>query len=238
MSTAAHPTLPLVQGEPPELHSGDEMSQPEFHRIYQRMPNEFKAELIGGIVYVSPPVGKRHGKAHMPLNTLLYTYEAHTPGVETADNATVVLGSKSQPQPDAYARTLPEYGGRSGSTPDDQYAEGPPELVAEIAYSTRSIDFHRKRRDYARNGVLEYLLLNLEGSTLHLFDLTRNQELAADPDGIVRVRTFPGLWIDPSGMLARDYPRLMATLQKGLISPEHAAFVQRLAAVASGKPST
>ena len=158
MSAAAHPALPLVQSEPPELHSGDEMSQAEFHRIYQRMPKEFKAELIGGIVYVSPPLGKRHGKTHMPLNTLLYTYEAHTAGVETADNTTIILGSKSQPQPDAYVRILPEYGGRSGSAPDDYYTQGPPELVVEIAHSTRSIDFHRKRQDYARNGVLEYLV--------------------------------------------------------------------------------
>src|SRR4051794_32486311 len=118
MSNAPQVSSPSLRREPPELHNGDHMTQPEFHRIYERMPKEFKAELVGGIVYVSPPVRQRHGVMHMPLSTALFAYEGHTPGVETADNATIILGPKGQPQPDAYARILPTHGGQSRTTPD------------------------------------------------------------------------------------------------------------------------
>lgn len=37
----------------PELHNGDFMTQREFHTIYERMPVSFRAELIGGTVFVS-----------------------------------------------------------------------------------------------------------------------------------------------------------------------------------------
>jgi hypothetical protein len=66
--------------EPLELHNGDLMTRAEFHRIYERMPEDFRAELIGGIVYVAPPVKLRHGTNHLPLGTLFFAYEGNTPG--------------------------------------------------------------------------------------------------------------------------------------------------------------
>src|SRR5947209_16507018 len=80
-----------LQGEPsevakPELHNGDRMTREEFHRIYEQMPEDFQAELIGGIVYVASPLKRRHGTNHLPLGTLFFTYESNTPGVESGDN--------------------------------------------------------------------------------------------------------------------------------------------------------
>jgi len=43
------------------------------------------------------------------------------------------------------------------------------------------------------------------------------------------MKTFPGLWIDRDGLLARDYRRLMDVLERGLATSEHVAFVERLA---------
>ena len=43
------------------------------------------------------------------------------------------------------------------------------------------------------------------------------------------MKTFPGLWISSSALLARDYQKLMQTLEAGLATPEHAAFVEALA---------
>src|SRR5688572_17183027 len=88
-----------VPAEHPELHSGDRMTREEFHRIYEQMPKDFRAELIGGIVYVSSPLRRRLGTLHMPLSTLFFAYEGHTPGVESSDNTTVLLGEKGEPQP-------------------------------------------------------------------------------------------------------------------------------------------
>lgn len=102
-----------------ELHNGDRMTQPEFHRLYEQTPEDFRAELIGGIVYVSSPLKRQHGTNHLPLGTLLFAYEGHTPGVECGDNATVELGEWSEPQPDLYLRISPEHGGQSQTTADD-----------------------------------------------------------------------------------------------------------------------
>jgi Uma2 family endonuclease len=211
-----------------QLHSGDRMSRQEFHRLYEKMGEDFKAELVGGIVHVAPALRLRHGTNHPYLSGLLFVYQGSTPGVELGDNTTVLLGDEGEPQPDLLLRVLPEYGGQSTTSPDD-YVEGPPELVAEIAHSSRSIDLNAIRDDYTRYGVLEYLVVNLADHRLHWLDLRTGQELSPDPDGVVRMRCYPGLWIHADALLAKDYGRLMATLQQGLASPEHADFVRRLA---------
>jgi Uma2 family endonuclease len=214
---------------PEELHSGDRMSRAEFHRIYEQMPEDFKAELVGGIVYVASPLGIEHATNHLPLGSVLLAYEGATPGVQSGNNGTIILSDVAEPQPDLFLRILPEFGGQS-KTSEDGYVEGPPELVAEIAYSTRALDLHAKRNDYARYGVREYLVVSLKERQLKWFDLQADKELAVDTDGICRVRTFPGLWIHADGLLQRNHQQLMATLQQGLQTPEHAEFVKRLAA--------
>ncbi len=216
-----------------ELHTGDRMTREEFHRVYEVMPEDFKAELIGGIVYVSSPLGLRHGSAHPPLSTLFYVYQSHTPGVECGDNTTVLLGEEGEPQPDLFMRVLPEFGGQSRTTEDD-YVEGAPELITEISVSRRSIDMHAKKADYARYGVLEYVVASLKERKLYWFDLLNDKELHAGADGVLRIRVFPGLWISEAALWANDGKSLLATLEQGIASPEHADFVRRLAARRSG----
>jgi Uma2 family endonuclease len=203
------------------------MTREEFHRIYEQMPEGFKAELIGGIVHVASPLKRRHGTNHLPLGTLFFAYEGNTPGVESGDNTTIVLGEKGEPQPDLYLRILEEFGGQSRVNADD-YVEEAPELLAEIALSSQEVDLHGKRQDYARYGVLEYLVVCLREGQLRWFDLRADRELPLDADGVCRVRSFPGLWIHAEALLAKDYRRLMATLEQGLASPEHEAFIRRL----------
>ena len=106
--------------------------------------------------------------------------------------------------------------------------EGAPELIAEIAHSSRAIDLHGKRDDYTRYGVREYLVLSLRERRLRWFDLPCGQELQADADGVCRLRTFPGLWIHGEALLVKDHARLLQTLQAGLATAEHGAFVRRL----------
>ena len=161
-------------------------------------------------------------------------YEGVTLGVEAGDNATILLGDEGEPQPDLYLRVLPEYGGQSATSPDD-YVVGAPELVAEVAYSSRSVDLHAKRADYARYGVSEYLVLSISDSRLRWFDLRANQELSPGPEGIIRVRCFPGLWIQVDALLASDFRRSMDTLQQGLGAAEHVAFVQQLASARAAR---
>jgi Uma2 family endonuclease len=227
MTAVSKPVAPAREAAP-ELQSGDRMTREEFHRIYKRMPKDFKAELVGGIVYVASPLRIRHGNRHGFLGSVLVAYEANTPGVEMGDNTTVLLSDEGEPQPDLHLRILPEHGGRSRTTKDD-YLAGPPELIIEVAHASRALDLHAKKDDYRRGGVFEYIVWTLADDRLHWFDLTGNRDLAADADGVLRVRVFPGLWIDSGALFAKDYNKLMATLQQGLATPEHAAFVERLA---------
>jgi Uma2 family endonuclease len=211
------------------LRSGDRMTREEFHALYESTPDHVRAELIGGIVYVAPPLSKPHAVYHMPLSSLLFDYETATPGTESGDNGSIVLGDDSEPQPDLYLRVLPECGGRSHDVTigDNEYVGGPPELVVEIANSSHALDLHAKREDYARYGVLEYVVLSIVESRLHWFDLAADETLDFD-DGVIRSRVFPGLWIDTAAVLERDGRRIRATLERGLATSEHAAFVTRL----------
>jgi Uma2 family endonuclease len=204
------------------------MSQAEFHRRYANYPDDVKFELIGGIVYMASPLRRTHGRRHAHLARLLDHYSAGTPGTEALDNAATILGEESEPQPDLALRILSSYGGQSRET-DDDYVEGPPEFVAEIAHSTRAIDMHQKRLDYKRAGVREYLVLCLEEPELHWFRFRPDgRRIEPDAEGVCRSIIFPGLWIDGSALLAEDRRTTTRILELGLSSPEHAAFVNRL----------
>jgi Uma2 family endonuclease len=218
----------MAAGGEVELATGDHMAREEFHRLYERSPEDFHAELIGGIVYVASPLKRQHGTCHLLLGGLFAAYVARTPGVEAGDNTTVLLGDDAEPQPDLYVRLLPESGGQSRTT-DDDYILGAPELVAEIAHSSRAIDLHAKKDDYARYGVREYLVVSLREARLRWFDLRAGRELESADDGIVRLGQFPGLWVDATALFASDYLGLIAALDHGLATPEHAEFARRLA---------
>jgi Uma2 family endonuclease len=210
-----------------ELHSGDHMSREEFHRIYEKMPDHIKAELVGGVVYVASPLRVRHGTSQPALTTALFMYAVNTPGVEAGDNTTVLLGPEGEFQPDLYLRILPDFGGQSKTSVQD-YVEGAPELVIELSHSTRSLDMNSKKEEYARHGVREYVVWTLTDNLFHWFDLPADQETPASADGVLRLKTFPGLWIDAAALSAKDYKKFVATFQQGLATPEHAAFVERL----------
>ena len=227
MSIASIPRPVIDEDE--LLHNGDRMSREEFHRLYKKTRDGFKAELIGGIVYVASPLRRRHGTNHPYLSAVFLAYASATPGLELGDNTTVLLGDDAELQPDLFLRILPDFGGQS-KTSEGDYVEGAPELVAEIAHSSRSIDLNSKRNDYTRHGVLEYLVLNLADRRLHWLDLRSGQDLTPGSDGVCRVQCFPGLWIHSEALIAKDYNRLMTTLQQGLASGEHASFVGQLAA--------
>jgi Uma2 family endonuclease len=209
------------------------MKQPEFHRRYEQYPEDVKFELIGGEVYMASPMKQLHGTYSWELNLVLALYKAGTPGVQGAQNMTTILGEESEPQPDLMLRLLKECGGQSEYNEED-YLEGAPELVAEIAHSSRAIDMHRKRLDYLAAGVQEYVVLCVEEQQLHWFHFPSKRKLKPDRNGLWKSRIFPGLWLDGPALLARDSSRLIAAVQQGLATPEHAAFVRRLEARRTG----
>jgi Uma2 family endonuclease len=214
----------------PPFEFGDRLSRAEFHRRYEAHPEIKKAELIEGVVHMPSPVhNQRHSRPHSDIVTWLGVYRAATPGVQGGDNGTVLLDFENEVQPDAFLRLETALGGRSRVTADD-YIEGPPELIVEIAASSVAYDLHIKRRVYQRSGVQEYLALQMYEQREDWFALRDGVYEALTPNeaGVLRSEVFPGLWFKPSAIWSGDLPALLAMLQEGLASPEHAAFVARL----------
>jgi Uma2 family endonuclease len=221
MPSSVHPT--------PALVTGNRMSLEEFLSRWEELPELKNAELIDGVVNVPSPVSYRHGALDNLVALWLGYYASATPGSDCAGNATwFMLGSA--PQPDAFLRISPAHGGQSRE--EQQYLAGAPELAVEICVTSTEIDFGPKLRLYQRAGVREYI--TVESLTQRLVWRLLENGVYVDQlipaDGIYRSQVFPGLWLDVAAFWADDRPKMLATLNAGLASPDHQAFVERLAA--------
>ena len=216
---------------PPPLESGDRLTRREFERRYSAMLYGKKAELVEGVVHMPTPVhAGNHGRPHAQVMTWLGTYCAATSGVDLLDNATVRLDIDNEVQPDALLRLEPAAGGRSRVSEDD-YIEGPPELIVEIAGSSASIDLRDKLRVYQRNGVQEYIVWQVYDRRIDWFHLTEGEYtlLALDESGVIRSQVFPGLHLAVPALLDGDLAQVLSVLQQGLATAGHTEFAARLA---------
>lgn len=161
--------------------------------------------------------------------TWLGVYWAATPGVDLCDNTTVRLDLDNEPQPDALLRIE---NGTSRSSEDD-YIEGAPEFVVEIAASSASQDLHDKLRAYRRNGVQEYLVWQIYEQQLNWFSLQAGEYVLLVPhdQGVIRSQVFPGLWLASLALLQGDLAAVLNCLNQGLQTVEHAVFKQKLAEI-------
>ncbi|MDI6794630.1 MAG: Uma2 family endonuclease [bacterium] len=227
----------MIVPDPMPLQNGDHLTREEFERRYEAMPHIKKAELVEGVVYMPSPVSNTHSWAHGQVMGWLAVYCAATPGVKLNDNVTVRLDENNEVQPDALLRLEPEAGGHSRISGDD-YIEGLPELIVEVAASSASYDLYEKMNVYRRNGVQEYLVWQAYKNHLDWFQLSEGKYVPLSPDanGVIRSRVFPGLHLSVTALLKDDLARVLAVLQEGLKTEEHAAFVQQLN-LASGNVS-
>lgn len=212
----------------PRLENGDHLSRPEFERRYSNMPELKKAELIEGVVYMASPLRiNQHGKPHFNAIAWLGTYASMTPGCQGGDNATVILDSNNEPQPDILLRVERE--GQS-IVNEEGYVVGAPELVVEISASTVSLDMQDKLQVYCRHQVQEYLVWRVEDRAIDWFRLRAGQfeKLEADEEGIIRSEVYPGLWLDVEALLSGNLGRVLQVLQTGIATEEHQEFVQVL----------
>jgi Uma2 family endonuclease len=215
---------------PEPLDSGDRLSTDEFLRRYEARPELKNAQLIEGIVHMPSPVRiTQHAVPDGLIHLWLATYAARTLGVEFAPNATAILDAGNAPQPDSLLRILPKFGGRTNVN-DKGYLVGAPELVVEVAATSVSIDLHDKLRAYCRTGVKEYLVWRTYEEKFDWFvlDQDKYRPLSSGSDQIIRSVQFGGLWLDLAALHAMDSAKVLDTLQRGLESSEHAAFVAGL----------
>ncbi|OAB62964.1 hypothetical protein AY599_14260 [Leptolyngbya valderiana BDU 20041] len=220
-------TSPQILTIPP-LENGDRLSRSEFERRYQAMPHLKKAELVEGVVYMASPLRiQSHSVPHSDLITWLGVYKAATPGIVLGIEPTVRLDADNELQPDAVL-FVP---GRQATISEDDYIEGTPELIVEVAASSAAIDLHDKKRAYRRNGVKEYIVWRTLEGQLDWFRLEADEYVPQYPDsqGILRSEVFPGLWLAVSPLLSGELATVLSMLQQGLNSSEHRDFVQELA---------
>ncbi|MEM6753041.1 MAG: Uma2 family endonuclease [Cyanobacteria bacterium P01_C01_bin.38] len=217
----------------PVLESGDRLTRYEFERRYTAMPDNRKAELIEGIVYIASPTRLRsHGVPHANLVGWLGNYKITIPGLNLGDNCTVRLDLDNEPQPDVVLFIDEKFGGQARISEDD-YIEGAPELVVEVAASSASNDLHDKKNAYRRNGVLEYIVWQVFENKLDWFYLQDGEYVSskADAEGVLKSNVFPGLWLNEKALLAGDMNQVIRVLQLGLNSPERAKFVNQLSKI-------
>lgn len=214
----------------PPLENGDRLTREEFHRRYEAMPENVKAELIEGVVFMSSPVrAKNHGKPGARIITWLGNYSAFTPATDVAENVTVFLDSDNEYQPDAVLRIEREFGGNSLIN-DDDYLQGSPELIVEVSASTISKDLFEKKNVYRRSGVLEYVVWRVADGEIDWFVLENGayRKLEAGKNGIVESKFFAGLRLNVEAMLAGNLQRVLSDLQKGLQSKKYKEFAGRM----------
>lgn len=199
----------------PPLEVGDRLNRLEFERRYKAMPKLQKAELIEGTVYMAAAVrARKHGKPHSDLMTWLGVYATQNLNIEVYDNATVRLDLDNEPQPDIVLRVKEEAGGQSRISEDD-YLEGAPELIVEIAASTASYDLHQKFNLYRRHGVQEYIVWRVLDEEIDWFCLQEGDYVRQIPDDRGRLSSdrFSGLILDVPALLAGNLAQVLAELQ-------------------------
>lgn len=78
----------------------------------------------------------------------------------------------------------------------------------------------------------EYLVAQAYEQRVDWFVLREGvyEPLQPDADGILRSEVFPGLWLPADALWAGDLATMLAVVQQGLASPEHASYVAGLRA--------
>ena len=226
-------TVPEAQ----PLTDGERLTLAEYRQrcaALQSRGIEQRTELIRGVVRVTqPPDNFFHAAPDSDLAYLLRAYTRATPGTQSLVAGTLELPDSVQSQlgPDHLLLILPEYGGQMRRRDNGQVV-GVSELVFETANMSVRTDLTDKRDLYEAAGVREYFVHVVREKSCVVFRAEDGRLGPTELDGgVFRSEMFPGLHIDCDALTGRDFERLVTTLELGLATPEHAAFVGRLAAV-------
>lgn len=124
-------------------------------------PDE-RVELLDGEILTMPPPGPPHGGSVNRIDALLQQRFA-TRAVISPQNP-VRLSNMSEPQPDfALLHQRNDFYSGAHATPAEVYA------LVEVAHSSLGYDRVRKQRAYARSGIPEYWIVNLQKSCVEVY---------------------------------------------------------------------
>jgi Uma2 family endonuclease len=157
-----------------------------------------RVELIDGEIVDMAPIGTRHGSAVLRL-THLCTQAAGSQATVSVQNS-LRLGDRSEPQPDVMLLKPRE----------DFYAQAHPTaedvlLLIEVSDSTARYDREIKLPLYARHGVQEVWIVDLEARLLRSYSAPVGELYTAASEtatpGLLPVLALPGISIDTTHVL-------------------------------------
>jgi Uma2 family endonuclease len=173
----------------------------EYHRMGEAgvLAPDARVELIEGEVVDMAPIGTRHAAAVKRLNQLLLQSVGTRAIVSVQDP--IRLGARSEPQPDL-ALLKPRADFYASALP----AAADTLLVIEVADTTASYDRQVKAPLYARHGVPELWIVDLELGLVRFYRAPQEDRYtditASETPGPTPVALLPGITIDLAGILA------------------------------------
>ena len=171
-----------------------------YHRMGETgvLAPDARVELIDGEIFDRAPIGKSHASIVDRL-TRMFVLAAGERAIVRVQGP-VLMGEHSEPEPDV---TLLRPRG-------DYYRESAPGaadvlLIVEVSDSTQRYDRRVKVPLYARHGVPEVWVIDLENRLVHLHRRPSGDAYAdmsaSEQPGVTPVAALPGVAIDLSGLL-------------------------------------
>ena len=137
-----------------------------------------KVELIEGVIVAINAQYSTHARVKSWLfRRIADAVDAAMPGYEAWAEATVALGTNNAPEPDILVTSF--VAAERAPVPVETVA-----LIVEVADTTLTRDLNAKARLYARFGVPEYWVVDVNGRTIV-------QLWSADADAYAEQRTVP-----------------------------------------------
>ncbi len=135
----------------------------EYHKLGEAgiFGEDDRVELLNGDIILMAPIGIRHIKAVRRFSKILHRFFGERCIVD-AQNP-VMIDGLSEPQPDLLLLSQAADLRDSAPLPEDVL------LLAEVADTSLVYDQTDKRAAYARNGIVEYWILDLTLNVLHVF---------------------------------------------------------------------
>ena len=136
----------------------------EYHQMAQAgiLGEDDRVELIDGEVTEMTPIGRRHAATVKRLTRIFVVTFGDDAIVGVQDP--VVLSEYTEPQPDlALLRPRPDYYASGHPTPEDIF------LLVEVAETSADLDRRVKVPRYARSGIPEVWLVDLEQETVTIY---------------------------------------------------------------------
>ena len=174
----------------------------DFHRMGEAgiFHEDSRVELIAGEIIDRAPIGSQHGGAVKRLLRLFDRAVGDAAIVSAQDP--VILGPYSEPQPDiALLRPRDDFYASSHPRPEDVF------LIVEVADTSLRYDREIKAPLYARHGIPEVWLVDLENKRLTTFRMPAGQDYQ-DVQVIERLHAvtphlLPAIQLDLSGLFQK-----------------------------------